>query len=202
MFGVKSAAMQNVPLKLRLNPTSEQAHRLARLQVMFAEACSSLGPLVRETRCWNRVALHHLAYRRLRESFPTLGAQMACNAIYSVSRAARQVYQGKNSPWQIGKDQARPLPLLTFGPGAPVFFDRHTLSLRKGGISLFTLDGRLKFDLALTDADRERFSSNALREIMLNRDAQGNFFLHFFFNQKEDRRLAELPDYLLVQEAV
>ena len=126
---------------------------------------------------------------------------MACNAIYSVSRAARQVYQGKNSPWQIGKDHTRPLPLLAFGPGAPVFFDRHTLSLRKSGISLFTLDGRLQFDLTLTEADRERFTNRgALREIMLNRNAQDNFFLYFFFGQKEDRDLAELSDYLWVQE--
>ena len=192
--------MQNSSLILRLNPTADQALRLARLQAMFASACSSLGPLVRETRCWNRVALHHLAYRRLREEFPELGAQMACNAIYSVSRAARQVYQGKGSPWQIGKDDTRPLPLLSFGPGAPVYFDRHTLSLRNGGISLFTLDGRLQFALTLAEADQKRFAGGQLREIVLNRDARG-FFLSFFFDQKEETGQAELPDYLLVMEA-
>ena len=190
--------MQNTFLVLRLNTTPDQTQRLSSLQAVFADACTSLGPLVRETRCWNRVALHHLTYRRLREVFPQLGSQMACNVIYSVSRAARMVYQGQNSPWQIGKEGNRPLPLLRFGPGAPVYFDRHTLSLRKGGVSLYTLDGRLQFDLGLSEEDMTRFSASRLREIVLNRDTQG-FYLSFSFDQKTgEGEQEELPAYLLV----
>ena len=194
-------AMQNYSLVLRLNPAPEQHERLLRLQALFAQACTSLGPVVQETRCWNRVALHHLVYRRLREDFPQLGSQMACNVIYSVSRAARQVYQGRNSPWLVGREGDRPLPLLAFGSGAPVYFDRHTLSLRKGVVSLYTLDGRLQFDLGLSAEDVARFTAARLREIVLNRDAQG-FFLSFSFDQKTgEGEQAELPAYLLVLDA-
>ena len=78
-------------LRIALNAAPEQAARLEALQSMFAKACNSLAPLVQRTRCWNRVTLHHLAYRGLRDSFPTIGSQMACNVIYSVSRTCRIV---------------------------------------------------------------------------------------------------------------
>ncbi len=43
-----------------------------------------------QTKVWNRVALHHLMYRNLRDQFPEMGSQMVCNAIYSVSRTCRE----------------------------------------------------------------------------------------------------------------
>jgi len=80
-------------VRIRLNTTPEQSARLIALQTAFAEVCNALVPLVRESRVWNRVALHHMAYRGLRERFPALGSQMVCNAIYSVSRSCRLVFQ-------------------------------------------------------------------------------------------------------------
>ena len=62
----------NLKIVLRLKTDSEQLACLERLQAAFAEVCTAIGPIVQVTRCWNRVALHHLAYRKLREQFPGL----------------------------------------------------------------------------------------------------------------------------------
>jgi hypothetical protein len=194
--------MKNHRVEQRLNLTAEQKLRLARLQSVFAKACSSLGPIVRETRCWNRVALHHLAYRRLRSDFPELGSQMACNAIYSVSRAARLIYQSPNSPWCLDKLGDRPLPLLAFADSSPVYFDRHTLSLRDGRLSMFTLDGRIKFDIELAEGDLQHFQGSKLREIVLGRNST-DYFLTFQFGDAEAGAATgeDLPEYILVVES-
>src|SRR5256886_7003648 len=73
---------------IRLNVTPEQAVRLSALRTAYADACNRLVPLVQAARCWNRVALHQLGYRALRQQ-TSLGAQMACNAIFSVCKAYR-----------------------------------------------------------------------------------------------------------------
>ena len=190
----------NSKIVLRLNTNAEQLTSLERLQAAFAEVCNELGPIVKETRCWNRVTLHHLAYRKLREQFPALGSQMVCNAIYSVSRAARLIFQNRTSPWSIDKRVDLPLPLLRFAPAAPVFFDRHTLSLRQGRLSMYTLDGRLRFDVALTPGDEQRFREEKIKEILLSRDAQG-FLLVFSFGESEGvSGTSEFPEYLMILE--
>lgn len=190
----------NSRIVLRLDTGAEQLTSLERLQAAFAEVCNELGPIVQETRCWNRVTLHHLAYRKLRKQFPALGSQMICNAIYSVSRAARLIYQSRTSPWSIEKRGNLPLPLLRFTPVAPVFFDRHTLSLRLGRLSMFTLNGRLRFDVALTPGDEQRFRDERIKEIVLSRDGQG-FFLVFSFGEAEGvSGTSEFPEYLMILE--
>ncbi|MBP6760924.1 MAG: hypothetical protein KA131_04020, partial [Thauera sp.] len=113
-------------LRIRLNTTPEQKDRLLALQAAFARVCNTLAPIVRESRCWNRVALHHMTYRQLREQFPEIGSQMVCNAIYSVCRASRLVYQHPKSPFNLTRLGERPLPLLRFADSCPVYFDRHT----------------------------------------------------------------------------
>ena len=68
-------------IRVPLNTTPEQYARLQALQTAFAQVCNALAPEVQRSRVWNRVALHHLHYRSLREKFPALGSQMVCNAI-------------------------------------------------------------------------------------------------------------------------
>lgn len=190
----------NNRIVLRLVVSPLQAASLERLQGVFAGACTLLGPVVREHRCWNRVGLHHLAYRKLREQFPELGSQMVCNAIYSVCRSARLIYQGKNSPWNIEKRPGQQLPLLSFAPSAPVYFDRHTLSLRQGKLSMYTLDGRLRFDVGLAPEEERCFREEKLKEVVLSRDAQG-FCLAFLFGEgAESAEASEFPHYLIVVE--
>ena len=170
----------NFTLRIPLNASPEQVQRLLALQLGFAKVCNALAPLVQQTGVWNRVALHHLAYRQLREQFPEMGSQMVCNAIYSVSRTARLVFQHAQSPFNLALLGDRPLPLLRFADSCPVYFDRHTLSLKAGQLSMFTLDGRMRFQLALEARDEERFHQQKLREIVLSRSASGGYELAFW----------------------
>lgn len=168
------------PVRVLLQTTPEQTERLRLLQLEFAQACNALAPLVQQTACWNRVALHHMAYRQLRAQFPGLGSQMVCNVVYSVSRTCRIVYQGKDSPFNLHRLAGRPLPLLRFSALSPVYFDRHTLSVKDGRASMYTLDGRMRFALRLGPTDDQRFRTERLREIVLLRQDE-RFVLKFSF---------------------
>lgn len=185
--------------------TPAQSASLASLQAAFAQACNALVPVVRERRCWNRVALHHLTYHELRSRFPQLGSQMACNAIYSVCRVCRLLFQHPRSPWHLARLGERALPMIEFAPTAPVYFDRHTLSIKADGLSMYTLDGRMHFSLSLPPEVLQRFSSERLREIMLSRQAD-RYVLSFHFGGDKmtggDAATAELPQYLVIREEV
>lgn len=198
-------------LRLRLDPSPDQKARLLALQAAFARQCNALAPVVRDTRCWNRVALHHMTYKSLRERFPEIGSQMVCNAIYSVCRASRQIYQHPKSPFNIARMGERPLPLLRFADNCPVYFDRHTLSLKAGQLSMYTLDGRMRFQLALRPADEAAFHAQKLREIVLSQQADGGFELTFWFAEADaaaDQHAGaaqppatdKIPEYLMVEE--
>lgn len=177
-----------------------QRQRMLALQTEFCKACNFISPIASQNRCWNRVALHHLTYRSLRDQFPDLGAQMACNAIYAVCRAYRMLYQLSNAPWSSG-DAAAPRPCIRFAESAPVFFDRHTLAVKPGQLSLFSMEGRVRFQLALDETFTQHFAKLRLREVvLLNRD--GQYVLQFSFldeGEVEPPGTAdELPEYLLV----
>ncbi len=197
------------PLSIPLDAPPAIFAQLRHLQQAFAEVCNAIAPVVRETRCWNRVTLHHLVYRSLRERFPQLGSQLICNAIYSVSRTCRAVYQSPASPFNIARIGDRPLPQMRFAPEAPVYFDRHTLSIRDGVVSMLTLDGRIRFRLSISEADEQRFRQEKLREILLLNQG-GQYQLRFMFapdsgparqsaaTPKAESKDAELPEYVVL----
>ena len=196
-------------LRIPLNTTSEQAARLLALQAAFAQVCNALAPTVQQTRVWNRVALHHLAYRALRDRFPDVGSQMVCNAIYSVSRTCRMLFQHPQSPFNLTKLGGKSLPLLRFTDNCPVYFDRHTLSVKAGQLSMYTLDGRMRFALALKPEDELSFNEKKLREIVLSRRADSQYELSFLLSDPMDKDVFESPDtmgsdvpeYVMVEEA-
>ena len=209
----------NILLRVPLNTSPEQSERLQALQAVFARACNALAPVVQQTKVWNRVALHHLMYRPLRERFPELGSQMVCNAIYSVSRTSRLVFQSPQSPFNLSKLAGKPLPLLRFTDQCPVYFDRHTLSVKAGQLSMYTLDGRMRFALALSPQDEANFRVYKLLEIVLTGNEASNYSLAFQFSDASaapaalddaptqtdteaatPQTGAALPDYVLVEE--
>ena len=201
----------NSLLRIELNATPEQVERLHALQVGFAKVCNAIAPVVQQTRVWNRVALHHLTYRHLREQFPEMGSQMVCNAIYSVSRICRLVFQTPASPFNLARLGDKPLPLLQFAESLPVYFDRHTLSVKAGQLSMFTLDGRMRFQLALRPEDEASFHEKKLREVVLSRRNDGVYALSFLLGSESDGAEAhadavaadgEIPEYIMVQETV
>lgn len=206
----------NSVLRIPLEASPEQLERLLALQQGFAKVCNALAPLVQQTRVWNRVALHHLAYRQLREQFPEMGSQMVCNAIYSVSRTGRLVFQHPHSPFNLARLGDKPLPLLRFADSCPVYFDRHTLSLKAGQLSMFTLDGRMRFQLALGAQDEQAFHERKLREIVLARRPDGVYELSFLLGdpalaaaantaptaETPDAASGEIPEYIMVEDTV
>lgn len=203
----------NSALQVTLNASPEQAQRLMALQAAFAQVCNALAPVVQQTRCWNRVTLHHLAYKSLREQFPNIGSQMVCNAIYSVSRTARNLFQHPASPFHLSRLQGKPLPLLRFVDDGPVYFDRHTLSLKDGSLSMYTLDGRMRFLVSLSPEQERNFHESKLREIVLSRNGEGSFQLGFLFGDATeedagkaatphlDRLHGDIPQYVKVEAA-
>jgi hypothetical protein len=98
-----------------------------------------------------------------------------------------------------------------------VYFDRHTLSLKAGQLSMFTLDGRMRFQLALAAQDEERFHTQKLREIVLSRRSDGVYELAFTLASVQevgdaqahpgaeasdavDGVVGEIPEYIVVEE--
>ena len=208
---IQSRSYMKSILRIPLNATPDQQARLLALQEAFAQACNALAPIVQKTRIWNRVALHHLAYRELRAKFPAIGSQMACNVIYSVSRTCRMVFQHPASPLHLTRLGTHALPLLHFERNAPVYFDRHTLSIKNGQLSLFTLDGRMHFQLTLRPADQHRFETQKLREIVLARRKDDVFVLAFCFAENDEppdtsdlsqipAKRDTLPAYIKIEE--
>ena len=199
----------NSTLSIPFDTSPEQVQRLFALQQGFAQVCNALAAVVQQTRVWNRVALHHLTYRQMREQFPQMGSQMVCNAIYSVSRTCRMVFQHPQSPFHLSRLGDKPLPLLRFADSCPVYFDRHTLSLKAGQLSMFTLDGRMRFQLELGAEAEEAFQKRKLREIVLSRASGDSYTLSFVFSDSEIEASsssvsvsedAEIPEYVMVDE--
>lgn len=167
----------NFSLRISLALSEAQLAQLQSLQHAFAQVCNALAPTVQATRVWNRVALHHLTYRDLRARFPALGSQMVCNAIYAVSRTSRVVFQHPDSPFALERLGDAPLPLMHFSEHGPVYFDRHTLSIKQGLLSLYTLEGRMRFEQALRPEDEALFHAHKLREMVLTGNVHEGYAL-------------------------
>jgi IS605 OrfB family transposase len=127
--------MTHRTISLKLLATAEQSAALSALTIEFSGACNSIVPMAMEQRCWNRVALHHLAYYLVRERFPALGSQMVCQAVHRVADAYRTLKANKKF------DKDKPVPVITFHPTS-VNFDKRTYSIKGNALSLFTLGGR------------------------------------------------------------
>jgi IS605 OrfB family transposase len=131
---------------IKLEVTPDQFANLAQLQAAYANACNSIVPIAIEHRCWNRVALHNLTYRMVRESTP-LGSQMVCNAIFSVCKAFRSMKEHNKT-----KNGAS-VPAVRF-KRTSVHFDKRTYSLKGDSVSLYTLNGRITARLRLGEHQR------------------------------------------------
>jgi len=144
-------------ISIKLNTDTEQSEQLLALQTAYADACNALVPAVIENRCWNRVALHKLAYYDIRAKSP-LGSQMVCNAIFTVFKA----YKAQAALKRIKTE----IPALAFDR-ASVHFDKRTYSIKDGMLSLYTLSGRIKVPMVLGDFQRVRLEPGSPKEAEL-----------------------------------
>jgi hypothetical protein len=194
----------NSSIVIALDVNAQVSERLDRLRIEFAHACNFIAPVAQKNHCWNRVALHHLTYHDLRKAFPDLGSQMACNAIYSVCRSYRLLLDHPQSPFFAKKIAEGHLPHIQFLEHSPVFFDRHTLSLQKNVLSLFTLEGRLRFGIGLSETDEQTFRTQKLREIQLTRIGNQYLMTMLFSHEQSIGELVESlepwPDYFVLKD--
>jgi hypothetical protein len=119
------------------------------------------------------------------------------------------VYQNPQSPFNLARLGSKPLPLLRFSDNCPVYFDRHTLSVKNGQLSMYTLDGRLRFALALSPENEVDFTTKKLREIVLSKRQDCVFQLIFQFDAVQSESISEakssleseFPEYVVVEDA-
>lgn len=163
------------------------------LQRLFADACNFIAPIAAKTRCWSRVGLHHLVYRDLRQLFPDLGSQMSCNAIYAVSKVSGLAYRAVGG----SRRQIDSLPKLEFLESSPVFFDRHTVSVRRFQLSLYSPKGRVRISINNIDRVLSALEGGALKDILMTRSG-GGFILTFMCQEREFEDLqifnVKIPD--------
>jgi IS605 OrfB family transposase len=142
----------------KLSTTPQQTEAFSVLARLFSDACNEMVPFVQEHRCWNRVALHHLVYYRVRETFPALGSQMVCQAIHRVA----DTYKTLRVKEGIPKDQ--PVPAIKFTPSS-VSFDHRTYSIKGKAFALFTTTGRAKVGFACGPLQKELLVTGIMEDL-------------------------------------
>jgi len=187
-------------LQIKLLVSPEQALKLLDLQKTFAMACDVAALFVARSRSWHRVTLHHLAYKSMRAKFPSLGSQMVCNAIHTVSKASKEIFQDPNSRWTAVAKSGQPLPILKFSDTTPVFFDKHTLTLKKNALSIFTLDGRMHIQINLSEAIETKLRNEKLKELSLLRQ-KNLFYLRFVFSEDAESSLPIKPSVKVISDS-
>src|SRR5271168_2431082 len=144
-------------ISIRLEMSDEQSQKLLALREAFLDACNQIVPSVVEHRCWNRVALHRLVYKKIRSS-SLLGSQMVCNALFSVCKA----YKNRT----ISKEES--VPTTCFHKNRSVHFDKRTYSIKKGNtLSLYTLGKRITVTMRMGIFQQQYFSQGIPKEAEL-----------------------------------
>jgi predicted transposase len=153
------AMKRTISLKLTLSENQLQA--FTELQEKFSATCNYIGQIAFENKERNRVKLHHLAYYLVREKFPELGAQMACNAIAKVAGALRVLKKPKE---------------ILFRKECSVHFDKRTYSLKGEFLSLFTLQKRARLQLDISSFHQGFLEQGVAKEAELVRKGNRWFF--------------------------
>ena len=158
----------------KLLTTPQQADAFSGLARLFADACNAIVPFVQDHRCWNRVALHHLVYYKVREKLPALGSQMVCQAIHRVADAFKTLRANKGIP------QDQPVPAINFTPTS-VSFDHRTYSIKGEAFSLFTPKGRTRVRFECGPLQKALLATGAPKEARLT-CRKGIWYLNLVFD--------------------
>ena len=178
------------------------AQKLMKTRLLYRDACNFLVRYVcrdPSERNWQRYNLHHAAYYDLRSAFPTLGSQLACNAIRSVSSAYKT--QLTNHP---RKNKADPLKEIVF-KNPSIHLDKNTIAYQENmtEATVFTIDGRVKVRLCPGDFQKRLLQFGQCKEsnLVYRKTKKGEFwFLHISLDL--DSILADLSDQLKKEEVV
>lgn len=144
-------------ISIKLNISKEHHNALLDTQRSFAQACNEVIPFAIENRCWNRVALHHLCYFKVRDIVTDIGSQMTCNAIKNVCQSYKTL--------KIKKSQD--VPKISFKKNGSVHYDKRTYSIIGNTLSLFSTSGRVKTSFDICDFHREYIEKGVFKEAEL-----------------------------------
>lgn len=155
---------------LPLEPTAEQRQGLFDLQASYAQACNTIAKAAQRERCWNRNKLHHHVYYPVRDTSP-LGAQMVCNAIFSVCKAYKSLAeQNRILP-------NKPVPQIQFKKRS-IHFDKRTYTLNKDQtVALYTLQGRITVPFRMGEHQEKWLSAGVPKEAELV-TKKGKWYFH------------------------
>jgi IS605 OrfB family transposase len=148
-------------ISIKLKVSSKQNQMLLQLQDTFSKACNFVAEASIEHKEHNRIKLHHVCYHKIRDFFPKLGSQMACNAIAKVAQGMKAL-KGKQK--------------MHFKKMASVHFDKRTYSLKNNVLSLFTMQGRIQLCLEISKFHGSYLSQGSIREAELIKKDKGWFF--------------------------
>ena len=133
-------------ISLKLVLSHDEAEALLETQKAFSNACNQIVPFAVEGRCWNQVALHHLAYYQTRDRIKSLGSQMVCNAIRKVCAGYKTLKIKKTDK----------VPTIVFKESSSIHYCARTFSFKNGVFSLFSLKGRIRCHF-VTGAHQEKY---------------------------------------------
>ncbi|MEU4701380.1 RNA-guided endonuclease InsQ/TnpB family protein [Nonomuraea dietziae] len=155
--GAGSAGLPSV-IQLRLDPTPEDAVRLAAAMALCNEAATFVSRLAWSHRTFDLVALHRLAYYEARASLSGLGAQAAVKAVTRVVAA----YANRRA----SKKRAH-----VFRPHGAVPFDVRMISFRRDArvASIWTPQGRVRVGYQGRAADLKMLDTLPVGEVDLMR---------------------------------
>ena len=172
---VKSSKLNRTAcVRLVVNP--EDSVKLLETHALYRDACNFVVPFVcknKESRLWQRFALHKAVYSKIRETFPALGAQLACNVIRSVSSAYKT--ELANHPQQLQQSELKAIRFKN----PSVHLDKNTITYRDNNtVSLYTLKGRVGAVLALGNHQLLLLASGKRKE--------SNLVLHRGYGKRPD----------------
>ena len=169
-------AKLNRTVCVRLLISPEDSVKLSETHALYRDACNLVVPIVcknKVSRLWQLFALHHAAYSKIREIFPALGAQLACNVIRSVSSAYKT--ELANHPQQLKQPELKTIRFKN----PSVHLDKNTITYREDGtVSLYTMKGRVEATLAPGDHQTALLTSSKRKE--------SNLVLHRGYGKRPD----------------
>lgn len=129
-------------IRLRLEPTREQADALLETLRQHTECFNAVCAYGWQHQEKNGVRLHHATYRALREQFPALPAQL----VIAARERAREALRGALARARRGKKASQPRSRR-----CPIRYDARAYTLRaaKGHVGLASVAGRLKVPFAI-----------------------------------------------------
>lgn len=127
-----------ITVKCKLNPSEKQIKILDKTLSKCLEALNYVSKIAWDNHCFNRVALHHLTYYKVKSKFK-LSSQICCSIKDNVAFS----YKADRKKKHIFKNPILPLNFI------------RTISLKGDTASISTISGRQKIPLAPGDYQKQ-----------------------------------------------